>query len=436
MGRLSHALERSYQNRAVVPVIVQTRGARFDAVKASLRQLVPIDALQAQFHTFLPRVSPIIEFPLTKWKEIASFNMIGTVLTPRLVEEVAQMTDVEMVYPDSLHYALQVVPVEGRYTDHRGRLFTSTYWTKRMLGLDKANEKGFTGRGVTAAVIDTGARNSHPQLHRVRIQTAMAEKGGSGEDANGHGSWCNATLGGVAARDLRYRVPVDGMAPECTLLSIQALGFIIGMGTTSDILQAMEIAERMGAKVLSMSLGSDEAPPDAENPEAEAINRLVENGIIPCIAAGNSGPDPKTIGSPGTCFNSLTVGSISPFTDEVSKFSSRGPTTGDGFLKPDVSAPGEMVDSALVGLLDQMVDRSQLKYGPISGTSMATPHVAGLVTCMSQLYKEQVGKELTVTEVNRMMEELGHTKSNDDGWGLITWPLVEEWVASQYQVSV
>lgn len=436
MGRLTQALERSYQNRAVVPVIVETTTGRFDAVKATLRQLIPLDALQAQYHTFLPRVTGLIEFPLSKWKEIADFNMIATVLTPDRVEDIAQMADVKMVYPDSLHWALQVVPSEGRYKDTRGRLFTSTYWTKRVLGLDRANERGFTGRGITAAVIDTGARNSHPQLHRVRIQTAMAEKGGSGEDSNGHGSWCNATLGGVAARDPRYRVPVEGMAPESTLISIQALGFIIGMGTTSDILQAMDMAARLGAKVLSMSLGSDEAPPDAENPEAKAIDSLVERGIIPCIAAGNSGPDPKTVGSPGTCLNSLTVGSISPFTDEVSKFSSRGPTGGDGYVKPDVSAPGEMVDSALVGLLDEMVDRTQLKYGPISGTSMATPHVAGLVTCMAQLYKEKLGKELTIAEVKRMMEELGHTKSNDDGWGPITWPLVEEWVSSEHRVSL
>jgi len=436
LGRLTQALERSYRNRAVVPVIVETQVGRYDAVKALLRQMVPLDALQAQYHTFLPRVMSLIEFPISKWKELSSFNMVATVLTPQLIEEVAGLTDVNMVYPDSLHWALETVPREGVFKTVKGQLFTSTYWTKRMLGLNVANRQGYTGRGITAAVIDTGARRSHPQLHRVRIQTAMGEKGGSGEDSNGHGSWCNATVGGIAATDPRYRVPVEGMAPECSLVSIQALGFIIGMGTTSDILQAMDMAARLGAKVLSMSLGSDEAPPDAENPEAKAIDSLVERGIIPCIAAGNSGPDPKTVGSPGTCFNSLTVGSVSPFTGEVSRFSSRGPTAGDGLVKPDISAPGEMIDSALVGLLDEMVERTQLKYGPISGTSMATPHIAGLVTCMAQLYKERLGRELTTLEVKRMMEKLGHTKSNDDGYGLITWPLVEEWVSTEWGVTV
>ena len=253
-----------------------------------------------------------------------------------------------------------------------------------------------------------------------------------------HNTWCAACIGGSYAIDRRYNAPVEGMAPECRLFSIQALGFIIGTGTSSDVLQAMEMSIGLDAKVVSMSLGSDDAPKDEDNPEARAINELVGRGIIPVVAAGNSGPEPKTIGSPGCCLNSLTVGSISPFTGEVSEFSSRGPTAGDGYIKPDVVAPGERINSALVGFLDRMVDPTQRRFGPISGTSMATPHVAGLVTCMAQLYREKVGIELTVQEIKKMMSEIGpnQPKDNDRGNGLITWDLIETWVSSQYGVEV
>ena len=63
---------------------------------------------------------------------------------------------------------------------------------------------------------------------------------------------------------------------------------------------------------------------------------------------------------------------------------------------------------------------------------MATPHVAGLVTCMAQLYREKMGKELTMEEIRRMMAELGHEKRTDDGYGLINWNMVESWVSTTY----
>ena len=429
-------LLRTYRSRTVSPVIIEARTDMFSRVRAGLREMVPVNLLNATFHTFLPRITKLIEFPFAKWKEIKTFNMIATVLTPNLIEEVAQWREVEKIYPDYVKWALSTVSPEAVFKDYKEKIFTSTYWTKRMLGLDRANRQGFTGRGLNAVVIDTGSRTTHPQLHRVRVLSAMREKGGSGQDSNGHGSWCAACVGGSYAIDRRYNVPVEGMAPECGLLSIQALGFIIGAGTSSDIIQAMEMSIGFDAKVVSMSLGSDDAPRDEDNPEAKAINELVMRGIIPCVAAGNSGPDPKTVGSPGSCLNSLTVGSVSPFTGKVSDFSSRGPTAEDGYIKPDLVGPGERINSALVAFLDNMVDPTQPKYGPISGTSMATPHVAGLVTCMAQLYREKVGKELTIEEIKTMMRSLGDGKNNDSGWGLISWNMVETWVSTTYGIEL
>lgn len=429
-------LLRMYRTRVAFPVIVEAKVDTFDRVRALLREIVPVNLLEMRVHSFLPRVIRLLEFPLSKWKEIKAFNMVATILTPNLIEDVAQWRGVERIYPDYIKWALQVVPSEGIFKDYRERPFTSTYWTKRMLGLDRANQQGFTGRGISAVVIDTGARVIHEQLRRVKALTAMPEKGGSGQDSNGHGSWCTACVGGSYALDRRYKVQVEGMAPECMLISIQALGFIIGMGTTSDILQAMEMSIGLGAKVVSMSLGSEDSPKDEDNPEAKAINELVNRGIIPCVAAGNSGPEKETIGSPGSCLNSLTVGAWNELEDTIADFSSRGPTGGDGYVKPDVVAPGVKINSALIGFLDQMVDPTQTRFGPISGTSMATPHVAGFVTCMAQLYKEKIGRELTVEEIKLMMSELGREKDNNDGWGLISWNMVEKWVSTNYGVEL
>jgi subtilisin family serine protease len=436
MDRIVPELLRTYRQRVASPVIIEAKEGMFDRVRTLLKETVPISLLEARFHTFMPRITRLMEFPLSKWKEIEAFNMTATVLTSNLIEEVAQWREVERIYPDYLKWAFQMVPSEGIFTDYQKKSFTSTYWTKRMLGLDRANMKGFTGKGITAVVIDTGARVTHEQLRRVKALTAMPEKGGSGEDSNGHGSWCTATVGGAYAMDRRYKVPVEGMAPNAFLVSIQALGFIVGMGSSSDIIKAMEMSIGLGAKVISMSLGSNDAPKDAENPEAKAIDELVKKGIIPCIAAGNSGPQASTVGSPGSCLNSLTVGAWDELGGTIADFSSRGPTAGDGYVKPDVVTPGVRINSALVGFLDNMVDPTQPKFGPISGTSMATPHTAGLVTCMSQLYREKIGKELTVDEIKTMMSELGREKNNDTGWGLLSWEIVEDWVSTTYGVAL
>jgi len=432
MDRMVPNLLRTYRARVVTPVIVEARADMFSRVRTALKETVPVHLLEPSIRTFLPRIFKIFEVPLTKWKQIPTFNMVATILTPNLIEEVAQWREVEKIYPDYVKWALSVPPT-GIFLDRRGESFTTTYWTKRAIGADRANEQGFTGKGIRVLVADTGVRSSHPQLRRVRAYSAMMEKGGSGFDGNGHGTHCVSTVGGTRAIDPFYKVPVEGMAPECDLVSVQCLGFIIGMGMTSDVLEAMEMALTLRAKVLSMSLGSEEQVPDEENPEAVAINNLVENGVIPVIAAGNSGPGSRTVGSPGSVRNALTVGAWDAINNQLCDFSSRGPSANDE-IKPDVLAPGYRVDSALIGFLDTMVDKLQYHYGSISGTSMATPHVAGLVGCIAQMYRERVGKELTVEEIKRMMSELGHEKDNDEGWGLLTWEIVERWVESEYGI--
>lgn len=369
--------------------------------------------------------------------------MVASFLPREIIYRLGEARAVERIYPDEFVYALyRRLPPGGVFrAPHRITkeiTFTSTYWTKKLIGAEKANKKGFTGRDVLVSVIDSGASRVHEQIRRVQFETTMKQY----RDENGHGTWCTSCIGGTRARDkyLSQRsgdnVTCEGMAPECDLLAIKSLGYYMGMGSTANILEAIAISARNNAKVISMSLGGEsEVSSPEEDPYYEVFEELVNKGFIPVIAAGNSGPKEGTIGTPGTLPNVLTVGAYDPVEGKTAEFSSRGPTDW-GSTKPDVMAPGVNIDSAIVGVLDPSGDGAPSRYSPISGTSMATPHVAGLVSLMAQAHKNTIGEELMMDEIKMMMQQLGSSKTNSMGWGEITWETYERWMSTHYGVTL
>jgi len=226
------------------------------------------------------------------------------------------------------------------------------------------------------------------------------------------------------------------MAPKCDLLAIKSLGYYIGTGMTSDIIDAMNMSLEAGATVISMSLGGahEEESPD-EDPYHPVLNEIVNQGAIPVLAAGNSGPGDNTISSPGALPNCLTVGAYDPIKGGIAEFSSRGPTNWND-IKPDVTAPGVNINSGSVGVCDMAGDGAPNRYSPISGTSMATPHVAGLLVLMCESSTRNAGRQLTLDEIKQMMEQLGTAKDNTHGWGAITWGMWERWLSTQYGVQL
>jgi len=165
------------------------------------------------------------------------------------------------------------------------------------------------------------------------------------------------------------------------------------------------------------------------------FEEVLRYNIIPVCAAGNSGPGSGTIETPGAMPNVLTVGAYDPITGKVARFSSRGPTRWNA-IKPDCVGPGVNIDSATDGVCDTAGDGVPSRYSPLSGTSMATPVVAGLVTLMCQCHRDVLGKILTLDEIKAMLEELGHEKTNTDGWGAMTWRMYEHWLSTQYGVEL
>ncbi|MFC7264543.1 S8 family serine peptidase [Streptomyces lutosisoli] len=265
-----------------------------------------------------------------------------------------------------------------------GRVKADMAESNAQIGTPKAWEAGLTGKGVTVAVLDTGVDTSHPDLaDRVSVTKSFID-GQEVADRNGHGTHVTSTVGGSgAASDGTEK----GVAPGATL----AVGKVLsdqGSGSDSQIIAGMEWAARdVHAKVISMSLGSTE-PSDGTDPMAEAVNTLSkETGALFVIAAGNIGA-PSSIGSPGAADSALTVGAVDS-ADEAAYFTSAGPRYGDNALKPDVSAPG--VD--ILAARSQLVDGSGY-YTSMSGTSMATPHVAGVAALLAEKHPDWTGAQL------------------------------------------
>lgn len=161
-----------------------------------------------------------------------------------------------------------------------------------------------------------------------------------------------------------------------------------GSGSESQIIAGMEWAARdVRARIVSMSLGSPE-PSDGTDPMAQAVNTLSkETGALFVVAAGNTGA-PSAIGSPGAADAALTVGAVDS-ADRPASFTSAGPRPGDNALKPDLAAPG----------VDILAARSRLApgtgdYTSMSGTSMATPQVAGVAALLAERHPDWSGAEL------------------------------------------
>ncbi|WP_234347248.1 S8 family serine peptidase [Streptomyces specialis] len=261
-----------------------------------------------------------------------------------------------------------------------------------QIGAPEAWEAGYDGEGTTIAVLDTGIDASHPDLAGGKV---VAERNFSGSadagDRNGHGTHVASTAAGTGAHsDGRY----TGVAPGADLLNGKVLDDE-GWGWESGIIEGMQWAVDQGADIVSMSLGGTAGP--EIDPMEEAVDALsAESDALFVVAAGNEGPEPGTIGTPGTADAALTLGAVDK-SDGLAGFSSTGPRTRDGAVKPDVTAPG--VDIAAAGaegaaIWDYGTPAAEDGYVSISGTSMATPHAAGAAALLAQAHPDWTGEEI------------------------------------------
>lgn len=256
------------------------------------------------------------------------------------------------------------------------------------VGAPEVWERSLTGKGIGVAVLDTGIYE-HPDLtgRIIAFKDFVGEKAEPYDD-NGHGTHCAGDIASDGSKsDALYR----GSAPGCNLIGVKVLNGL-GSGSLSTVIQGvqwcLENKDRYGIRVISMSLGSKATQTYKEDPVCLAVEEAWKNGIVVCVAAGNEGPESRTIGSPGTDPAIITVGasndknSVKFNDDAVADFSSRGPTI-DDLAKPDLLCPGTNIISLRSpnSTLDLSSKDARVgdDYMSLSGTSMATPVCAGIV---------------------------------------------------------
>jgi len=318
--------------------------------------------------------------------------------------------------PLTLPQALSFSVRETRY-----RFPTSE--SRKMLGADIAEAEGYTGKGVKVAVLDTGTDPTTLQGPYWSGGKSSVDGQPVHFDENGHGTHVQTTISGRPLPTPWGRI--KGVAVDAEVTAFKVLGYGIGAGTTTSVMRGLMDAFEWGADIINMSLCSPECEDWRACPECRAVSMVTQQGIIVVVAAGNDGPDEATIGCPATCPDALTVGAIDRET-RIAQFSSRGPTR-DGRIKPDVVAPGVYILSATTGLIDAMQWADGPKLGAISGTSMATPHIAGFLALLVQYCREK-GIKLTTAMVKDMLRELGRPKDNIFGHGLLTWNMAKRYI--------
>ncbi|MEG4803075.1 S8 family serine peptidase [Microcoleus sp. ARI1-B5] len=232
----------------------------------------------------------------------------------------------------------------------------------------KALGSKLTGNGMKVAVLDTGMDLLHPDFNGRSIVSQSFVPGEDVQDGNSHGTHCIGTACGF--KDLNGRR--YGIAYESTIYAGKVLSNA-GSGNSGWILAGMEWAIVNGCQVISMSLGNTLPTPSTAY---ETVGRrALQNGCLIVAAAGNHGPG--TVGQPANSASIMAVAALDSCL-QVPDFSS--PSGGSIGAKVNIAAPGVNVYSS--------VPVNKGRYATFSGTSMATPHVAGLAA----LYAQWTGK--------------------------------------------
>lgn len=259
-----------------------------------------------------------------------------------------------------------------------------------QIGADKVWEAGYDGTGVKVAVVDTGVDETHPDLAGKQIAEKNFSTSADAKDRQGHGTHVASTIAGSGAKSGgKYK----GVAPGASIIDAKVLDDT-GSGAESDIITGIEWAVGQGADIVNMSLGGPDAP--GVEPLEETVNHYSEtDGVLFAIAAGNEGPGASTVGTPGAADSALTVGAVDS-DDKMADFSSRGPRVGDGAVKPDVTAPGVDITAASApgSAIANEYGENPEGYVTISGTSMATPHVAGSAALLKQRHPDWKAAQL------------------------------------------
>lgn len=322
-------------------------------------------------------------------KKFPFINAIGARAKPNLLEKIANLTVVKHVT-----YAASV--------------FAQIDNSKKVINVSAFHSLNIFGDGINVAVIDTGC-SSHFDLSFPKQKIICFKDLINGKklpyDDNGHGTF---VCGLIAGNGLLSGGKFSGIAPKCNIISVKALD---EKGETSafQILEAMQWVydnrEKYNIKIVCMSFGSN--PIGSGDPLAIGAEKLWNSGVVVVAAGGNSGPEEKTIKSPGVSQRIITVGALDAKEEfKIAQFSSRGPTAFGS--KPDILAPGVDING---------LDFEFGSYRQMSGTSMSTPIVAGVCALMLEKWPNY-----SPDQIKMKIMQSGHKivfNRNEEGAGYI-----------------
>ena len=320
-----------------------------------------------------------------------------------LIDSIAGTVSLDLIH--------EVVRLPGVvFVELDGRLEVQMNDVNGVHGVDMVwQDTGYTGEGVTMAIIDTGIDGNHSGLDDLdddnstndpkilafydSVNNPDLRNGTEVEpyDGNGHGTHCAGITTGTGAPTFEY----VGVAPKANLVGVKVLSDE-GSGSFAQVMAGMEwtVEKRheFNIRAASMSLGGPGAI-EWTSSEEESVNRMgnemMRAGVALFIAAGNSA-GPATIGTPGSAEDVITVGALDKNT-AIAIYSSQGPTE-EGRIKPNIAFVGSdvMAPDANTGT----------GYVALSGTSMATPGAAGVAVLMFQ-----ANPDLSPFDIRNMMQE-------------------------------
>jgi subtilisin family serine protease len=389
---------------------------------------------------------------ISDWKTETSEQYVYARLTGKVIRAIVERDQVQQPsldtrggtgqQPDQDWHAIYHVWLDFRV---RAQVWRSTATVKA-----DACRRSFatTGRGIVWAIFDSGIDGTHKHFAKhsnLTLPSGLTHMDFTGPqpvtlgpdrltDEYGHGTHVAGIIGGELSSDYtpvslsrerdqngkisykaeRVTAAVIGVAPECTLLSYRVLDKN-GEGDASTVIAAIQKVQQIngyGRQIIihgvNMSLGYDFDPEwfaCGQSPICVEVDRLVRSGVAVVIAAGNTGKGfALTINDPGNAEMAVTVGATHrdmPHRYGVSYFSSKGPT-GDGRRKPDLLAPGERIIScgagpdlttylSKAGTLQPAPGEKLQYYLERSGTSMAAPHVSGIIAGILSTRGEFIG---------------------------------------------
>ncbi len=349
-------------------------------------------------------------------------NAFMATATPEAITEFAERDDVVAIELDYSKRNWLLGPQNRPAPRPRPVMLDGAQYTYGLtkIGVPELREKNseVNGHGVVMGILDTGIDAKHPEFAGKNIVFKdFIDSKTEPYDDHGHGTHVAGTISGIGAGGTQI-----GVAPGIDHLVIGKVFDANGGGSLSNIVSAMQwVADPDGnaetkdaPRIVSNSWGGSMGDDVDADPFNASVLTWVQLNIFPSFAAGNEGPGPSSVGSPGGLPQAFAVGATDG-NDAIARFSSRGPVDAKQggrkihYTKPDVSAPGVKVISSMPGG----------EYGEMSGTSMATPHNSGAAALLVQ-----VKPDLTVPQIRELLMKSADDKGpqgidNDFGAGRI-----------------